>query len=218
MGIKKVAEVGIHSGINSNVVRASIELQKIYREANKFLFQNKLPMVEITIQSKGRSDTLGWFTLDKIWTNLDKKDARHEINLVAEHLNRSLEEIVGTVIHEMVHYQNLIDKVKDCSGNQYHNKKFKAAAEEVYLKVEKGKRGFAYTSLSDKLKDWVKKMKFDETAFSYFRMMIRKAAPAKTKMKKWECNCTIIRCAVDLKAKCLTCDAPFIKEEEEEEN
>ncbi len=211
MGIKSVGEVDI----SSNVVRASIELQNIYREANKFLFQGKLPMVEITIQSKGRSDVLGWFTVDKVWQNV-KKDSRHEINLVAEHLNRPLEEIVGTVIHEMVHYKNLIDKVKDCSGNQYHNKKFKAAAEAVYLEVEKGKRGFAYTSLSDKLKDWVKKKKFDETAFSYFRMMIRKANPAKTKMKKWECNCTIIRCAVDLKAKCLACDAPFIKEEEED--
>lgn len=201
----------------SNVVRASVELQKIYREANKFLFKNELPIVEITIQSKGRSNVFGWFTVDKVWTNLDKKDARHEINIAAEHLNRPIEEIVGTVIHEMVHYRNLIDKVKDCSANQYHNKKFKAAAEEVYLEVEKGKRGFAYTSLSDKLKDWVKKMKFDESAFSHFRMMLKKATPAKTKMKKWECNCTIIRCAVELKAKCLNCDAQFIKEEEEEE-
>ncbi len=180
-------------------------------------------MVEITVQSKGRkSDILGWFTVDKVWRNnffgQDKiKIARHEINLSAEHLNRSLEEIVGTVIHEMVHYKNLIDGVKDTSSGQYHNKKFLIAAESVGLVVEKGKRGFAYTSLSEDLKKWVDEQNFYSDAFRFFRMMVENTTKAKTKMKKWECGCTIIRCAVDLKAKCLACGEKFIKDEENEE-
>lgn len=72
----------------------------------------------------------------------------HEVIVVAEHLNRSAKDVVETLIHEAVHALNFARGIKDCSANQYHNKKFKEGAEELGLIVAQVRHyGFAVTSL-----------------------------------------------------------------------
>ena len=77
----------------------------------------------------------------------------HEINLGAGTISRSIEFVVATLLHEMVHYYNYINGVQDCSrGNTYHNKRFKAAAEARGLIVEHSdKYGWSHTSPGDSL-------------------------------------------------------------------
>ena len=92
-----------------------------------------------------------------------------EINICAEALASSTDNIAEVLIHEMVHYANALDGVRDCSANQYHNKHFRQRAEEVELLVEKSTRGWSDTSLSDELRSTVHKLKLNDAAFSICR-------------------------------------------------
>ena len=158
-----------------NVIGIALdELYRIFNILNKDKFDENLPEPVITIQ-KTKGTTLGHFTVDKVWkdkkvleTNesaTEEPEAYYEINIDPRWFgNRSAEEIVETLLHEMVHYCNKVNEIKDCSGN-VHNKKFKTLAEAVGLVVEKGKSvGWGYTSLSDELKEYIQtNIKPDET-------------------------------------------------------
>lgn len=72
----------------------------------------------------------------------------HEVLVVGEHLDRPVEDILGTLIHEAAHAHNFTRKIRDCSRSQYHNHRFKAAAELLGLQVTKVKHyGYAHTTL-----------------------------------------------------------------------
>ena len=194
------------------VQEAIKELNDLYVRANRDLFEDQLPHAEITIQSKGRKNAVGWFTTDKVWKNGETR--YHEINLSAEHLDRSFEEIASTLIHEMVHLANSGEAIKDVSGsNGYHNKRFMVRAEGVGLIVEKGKHGFAYTSLGDNLKNWLGRQGADPEAFNTFRLRQETKQKKPTKMQKYYCGCTILRCATELDASCNLCGEPFVLED-----
>lgn len=107
------------------------ELERVYDFlANKFNLKAIRPI--ITIQTKGRQkSTLGWYWNNK-W-QVNKKEFS-EINISAESLNKNP---IETLIHEMVHYSNAVNKIEDCNHHQYHNKRFKEKAEMYGLNVEK---------------------------------------------------------------------------------
>lgn len=72
----------------------------------------------------------------------------HEVVVVAEHLNRGAEDVLETLIHEAAHAMNFARGVNDCSRSQYHNARFKEAAEELGLSVERVPHyGWALTRL-----------------------------------------------------------------------
>ncbi len=124
-------------------------LEKIYRQLNNDYFNNELEEVVITIQStKG---AYGHVTCGKVWKTGDC--SRYELNIGAGTLYRPIENIVATMLHEMVHIYNLMNDIKDTSrGNTYHNKRFKEKAESVGLIIEHDKRiGWSITRPSDEL-------------------------------------------------------------------
>ncbi len=72
----------------------------------------------------------------------------HEVVVVAEHMDRTAEEVVATLLHEAAHALNFERRIKDCSRSQYHNQQFKGAAEELGLSVEQvAHYGFAKTEI-----------------------------------------------------------------------
>lgn len=74
--------------------------------------------------------------------------SHHEVMVVAEHLDREVTDIVGTLIHEAAHAMNFERGVFDCSRSQYHNRAFKEAAEVLGLSVTQVPHyGFALTRL-----------------------------------------------------------------------
>lgn len=182
------------------------ELERIYDALSKHFGLNASRPL-ITIQTKGRrKNTLGWYWSDR-WQE-DKKKI-HEINICAESLN---ENPVETLIHEMVHYHNFCEDVKDCNAHQYHNKHFKERAESYGLNVEKnGRHGWGLTSISPKLQTMLNKIKVDNKIFKLYRQT-SETIKSPTKMKKYTCGCTIVRCATDLQAKCLVCNNKFEEE------
>lgn len=162
----------------------------------------------ITIQTKGRQNALGWYCKNK-WSN--KKQEFSEINICAENLK---DNPIETLIHEMVHYHNASDNISDCNSQQYHNKYFKSRAEKYGLNVKRvGRYGWGMTCLSQDLEKIIKnKVKVKKDTFKLFRKATITTV-ALTKMKKWSCGCTTVRCATVLSATCGICQNMFEEKE-----
>ncbi|NCB47526.1 hypothetical protein EOM81_10985 [bacterium] len=124
-------------------------LNNFYDFANERLVHIEAEKPQITIQSKGKRDSYGWFTLGKVWNGGEAR--YHEINISAEHLARDIYEVGATLIHEMVHYKNASNNIKDVSRNgTYHNKSFKNTAENCGLIITKlPKIGWSGTALNN---------------------------------------------------------------------
>lgn len=106
------------------------ELETLFSKFNKAFFEGKLEKPVITVSPDHTRGAYGWCTGWKAWQDGTKEGGYYEINLCAEYLNRPFEETCGTLLHEMVHLQNLQDNVQDTSrSGSYHNRKFKETAE-----------------------------------------------------------------------------------------
>ena len=190
-----------------NSIRPIIkELEKIYDTlAKHYNIKAKRPI--ITIQTQGRRNTtLGWY-----WKNKWKrgKERISEINICAESLNKNP---IETLIHEMVHYYNALNNISDCNSQQYHNKYFKQRAENYGLNVKKdGRHGWSNTSISDTLQKVIDKIKINKQVFLLCRKL-NIITKSHTKMLKYSCGCTIVRCATILNAQCKKCNNEFKEE------
>lgn len=93
----------------------------------------------------------------------------------------------------MCHLWNLQNEIIDCcgSGNYYHNKKFKDAAETHKLTVtQEGKYGWCRTTLNEEMTNFVESL--ENYSFDLHRkapMIAPKAARAPHKMFKYTCPC-----------------------------
>ena len=90
-------------------------LNKIFDLLNAEYFENELSRPTITIQSTPKA--YGHFSLkDDTWVSTIGNS--HEINIGAGTLARPIEEVIATLLHEMVHYLNYKNGIQDCSrGN-----------------------------------------------------------------------------------------------------
>lgn len=111
----------------TNYQRTAQYLNKVFKLINEEYFNNELEVPTITIQST--VGAYGHVSVNKVWHN--DTIATHELNLSADYLNRPIENIVATLIHEGCHLYALQNNIKDTSNRGiYHNKRFKALAEE----------------------------------------------------------------------------------------
>ena len=130
-------------------------LEKIFRALNAHYFAGAIEEPIITIQSTPRA--YGHVTVSKTWSKGAQGEQRHELNIGAGTLNRPIENVVATILHECVHLYNLQIGVKDCSrGCTYHNKRFKIAAEARDLKISYDSRiGWSITEPTDALMEFI---------------------------------------------------------------
>ena len=125
-------------------------LNKVFDLLNVEFFEATLSRPTITIQSTPKA--FGHFSLrNDTW--ISKNGRTHEINIGAGTLARPIEEVVATLLHEMVHYYNFVNGIQDCSrGSTYHNRKFRDSAEAHGLVVDHHEKyGWTITSPSDRL-------------------------------------------------------------------
>lgn len=139
-------------------------LEKIFRALNADWFSGELEEPIITIQSTPRA--YGHVTIGKVWYRKDEQ--RHELNLGAETLKRPIEEVVATIMHEMVHLYNLAHGVQDCSrGGMYHNKRFRDEAVRRGLCIGHHKTyGWTITAPSDKLIEYILEQGWSEISMN----------------------------------------------------
>lgn len=127
--------------------RAAGYLNKLFDLLNSYYFDNELPRPTLTIQST--PSAYGHFSTVPLW--FSSTGCTHEINIGAGTLGAPIEQLVGVLLHEMVHYFCSIHNIKDCSrNNTYHNRKFKEAAENHGLIAKKDpKYGWTLTEPND---------------------------------------------------------------------
>lgn len=213
----------------SNIKITIDELHKAFYKLNETIFFNQLPEPAILIQGKGnKKNILGWCSLTEIWINKDMKEKKYEINIVAESLNRSKDEIITTLLHEMCHLYNLINDIKDTSRNgTYHNKKFKNAAEDHGLIVSHDKKlGWNISELAPQTKQLIKSFNLNDAAFELYKINDINAEgegtngsvtkKKKTSSKKYICpKCgAIIRTSKELNVICGDCKTKFIEKDQ----
>ncbi|MDF2537732.1 MAG: SprT-like family [Herbinix sp.] len=204
-------------------------LKKLYWILNDKYFEGKLTDIIITIQDK--AGTFGHFSLGKVW-KIENVGERHEINICSTHLNRPIKGVISTLLHEMTHYYDFLNGIKDVSANGvYHNKEFKTAAEARGLLISKHPRyGWTITEPSPELIAWIEQMGFVDVA------LYRKGADAgsgggiggtgggeeggipggegkkKSSTRKYRCPCGVgIRATKDVLVICGCCGGIFEK-------
>ena len=135
-------------------------LNKIFVLLNETYFENALSKPVITIQSTPRA--YGHVSCAKVWTSDEER--RHELNIGAGTLNRNIENVVATMLHEMVHLYNMQNGVQDCSrGGAYHNKHFRDEAQKRDLIIEHHPTyGWTLTTPSDALVEFCIKNELSE--------------------------------------------------------
>lgn len=144
--------------------RSAGYLEKIFRAINADSFGGVIEEPIITIQTT--PGAYGHVTVGKTWKR--GEDLRHELNIAADWLDRPIEDVVATMIHEMVHLYNIQMGIQDCSrGGSYHNKKFKAEAEKHMLKIDKSEKyGWTITSPTDELLEYILEKGWEELEMS----------------------------------------------------
>ena len=144
--------------------RAAGYLEKIFRTINADSFGGAIEEPIITIQST--PGAYGHVTVGKAWKKGEEE--RHELNISADWLDRPIENVVATMIHEMAHLMNMQNGIQDCSrGGSYHNKHFKEEAEKHMLKIDKhDKYGWTITSPTEELLDYIILQGWDELEIS----------------------------------------------------
>lgn len=145
---------------------------------------------------------------------MESLNLKNEISLNPEHLNRPIEGILGTLLHEMIHLYCFSNNIKDTSNNcVYHNKRFKKEAEERGLIIEHAKTiGWSVTTLQPNTKELIKIFKINEEVFDYYRKtpQIIKTLSVRKPRTKYKCECgNIISSNKELKIQCNVCNARF---------
>ena len=201
-------------------------LNKIFDLLNKEFFESSLSRPTITIQSTPKA--YGHFSLrDDMW--ISKNGNSHEINIGAGTLASPIETVVATMLHEMVHYYNFNNGIKDCSrGNTYHNSNFKKAAEQRGLIIEQSpKYGWSITEPGEELIDFVinndlSDILINRNEFVPFGFTTTGGAPSGTtetptrktsSTRKYVCPCCgmSVRATRRVRIACIDCDQEMIE-------
>ena len=96
--------------------RLAGQFEKLYNMLNADFFNGELEPPIITIQSTPRA--YGHYTVYNAWSV--KGEGRREINMGAGTIDRPIENVLATLLHEMCHqYNDTILNVQDCSGSSH---------------------------------------------------------------------------------------------------
>ena len=192
---------------------ASAEIERMIEYFREDMGFNSIRITPI-IQTQGQRKCYAHFTTDARWARTDGQKGSHEIQVSAESLARPATEIAATVLHELVHAKNCDSGITDCSnGGTYHNAKFKATAEQYGLQcLEKTSiNGHGLTALSPVMEARIiAELQPNDKVFTMYRLTVPKGK-SKSKMRKWECGCMVIRAAKEVTAVCTACDEPFVE-------
>lgn len=194
-------------------------LAKLYDYCNDNLFKGELQKPVITVQRDERNKTNGWFSLQKVWKENDKDDGEYELNITAQQLNRSVNDIAATMIHEMVHHYAKVNNMQDCSrSGTYHNKLFKRLAEMHGLNVEYMPTiGWSHTTLTASTAKLIEVFVKDNPETLIYRSPVFKGQSVKsTSTRKYECPCchNSVRATKQLNIVCGDCNQVMLDDKE----
>lgn len=198
-----------------NSISPVLELERAHVFFNRTLFDGRLTgRVVVTIQTAGKRRVHGWYQAGA-WKNGKERVA--ELNLSAEDLHRPVEDLLETVIHEMVHQADVEAGIEDtCDQGRYHNAAFKRSAEKAGLVcAQSAGHGWAETELGPRAREAILRFKPKKEAFRVARLLTGGRRKTPTKLVKWVCDCGFgVRVAkAEFNAECLDCGEQFRKED-----
>ena len=164
--------------------------------------------VVVTIQHTSKPHW-AWISPDS-WVTRGGSDL-HELNVTPECLLDDPVDIVGHVVHEVVHLINVDCDIKDCSKSGRHNSEFDELAEQLGLVI----KGNGITTPGKELaRAIVREFKPDVAAFTAAKKAVQKKARQPRKSTaKWTCGCTVVRAAAGIEVHAICgCGNPFQKE------
>jgi hypothetical protein len=174
------------------------ELERYWNLANDSFFGGVLRPVVFTFSPTRKA--LGHYLSDGWHLNGSSRD---EVNLDPQYFDSTITEKIKTLVHEAAHQWQFITG-KPGKAN-YHNKPYRVKLEQIGIPCnEKG----LTTDITTDFKAWVTSHN-PTTALEPQRIKTGGRSTAPTKMKKWSCDCTNVRCAVDLDSTCHKCGALF---------
>ena len=207
--------------------RVTQYLNKVFKLINSEYFDNELEMPTITIQST--VGAYGHVTTSKVWKTESGK-ASYELNIGADYLDRPIENIVATLIHEGCHLYAMQNGIKDTSNRGvYHNKRFKTLAEDRGLIIEKHSRyGWTITTPSEATINFCIDNDLQEVLITRHIGItftgvgtgkngngtpVKPTTPKKGNSIKWICPCcgAIVRSTKILNIVCGDCNEKFIQ-------
>ena len=186
-------------------------LGKLYDYCNDNLFCGELNRPVITIQTDSRNKTYGWWSCQKVWKENAEDDGEHELNMTAQSLNRPIDDIAATMIHEMCHQYASVNDIQDCSrSGSYHNKLFKKLAETHGLTVELLPTiGWSQTSLTKETAALIDKFVKSNSDKVIYRLPVLKGSTVKSSStRKYVCPCcgNSVRATKSVNIMCADCD------------
>lgn len=193
-------------------------LENAYVVLNEHFFQGELPRVIITVQSSPKA--YGHYTPWESWREDGGQQGYKEINIGAETIDRPIENVIATLLHEMVHFYNDLHGVKDVSrGGTYHNKKFKEQAELHGLIIDYDSRiGWSVTSPSPALVEFIEGQGWHGVSLARNGALCASGGAAgrkKSSTRKYicpECGCSV-RATKAVNVGCLDCGVQMELEE-----
>ena len=160
-------------------------LYKAFDLFNEHYFDNELPPCMITLQKK-RPNKNADFIVEPIWFSTKSDDEFYQININPINMNREPEEILSSLLHEVIHYYCTLYKIKDCK-QKVHTTAYKEVAENHGLDVQYDDDiGWSITSLNNESIELVKDL-IEEYKDDFVYMYIEKR-PVKKSLFKYVCS------------------------------
>lgn len=154
----------------SPVLRIIKALESAYQTLNQQLFVPVLgtlgPAV-ITLETD-MTNAAGCLR-GKLWHG-PQHQAMASIAISATRMDSGPEQVIETLIHEMVHLRNRQCGIPDCSKKQYHNRHFRDVGLRAGLEFPSPRDpsyGYARTCLGPKALKAVRRLRLDEEAFAW---------------------------------------------------
>jgi hypothetical protein len=131
---------------------------------------------------------------------------KHEIELNIKYIDRPFAQVLGTLLHEQLHaWQGLYGRP---GKNHYHNVAFRNKARLYGLVIDE--RGHTLGIERGRFTQLLSQHDVDTLTLPMPGEQPHvRPQQGHSKMRKWRCGCTTVRCAVELAARCERCGSRF---------
>ncbi len=193
-------------------------LDRLYDFCNEKFFGGGLIKPVITVQQDIKNKTYGWWSVKKVWKENDDDEGEHELNITAQQLNRPVDQIAATMIHDMCHQYASIHGMQDTSrSGNYHNKLFARIAETHGLTCECEKTaGWSLTELTAESAALVAEFVKANPENLIYRLPVMKGQSVQNlSARKYVCpRCGLsVRATKAVRVMCLDCNQPMQEEQ-----
>ena len=130
---------------------------------------------------------------------------KHEIALNIRYIDRPFAEVLSTLLHEQLHaWQGLYGRP---GKNNYHNRAYRNKAQLYGLVVDE--RGHTIGIERGRFTELLSQHNIDTIVLPMPGQQPYVRRHGDSKMRKWQCGCTIARCATNMAARCDRCGLRF---------